>query len=86
MCELYLRAQIVGLSMPGGLAMPLSQQVLADALGMTSVHINRVLKGLRESGAMELSRGSLSILNPAKLVEIAGFDENYLHRRMNRAA
>ena len=86
MCELYLRSQAIGLSTVDGLALPLSQSVLADALGMTSVHINRVLKALREAGAMELSRGSLSILDPARLVKIAGFDENYLHRRMGRAA
>jgi CRP-like cAMP-binding protein len=86
MCELYLRAQSVGLSTSTGLAMPLSQQVLADALGMTSVHINRVLKVLREERAMDLHRGSLSILDPTRLVQIAGFDENYLHRRMSQAA
>lgn len=86
MCELCLRAEAVGLSTPTGLALPLSQQVLADALGMTSVHINRVLKVLRQSGAMTLLRGSLMITDPTKLVEIAGFDENYLHRRMGRAA
>ena len=53
---------------------------------MTSVHINRVLKALRLGGAMQLQRGSLAILDPLKLVEIAGFDENYLHRRIRRTA
>jgi DNA-binding transcriptional regulator YhcF (GntR family) len=62
--------------------LPLSQIVLADALGMTPVHINRVLKELRLAGAMELSRGSVAIISPDKLVQIAGFDENYLHRRL----
>jgi hypothetical protein len=49
---------------------------------MTPVHINRVLKELRQSGAMEIKRGSLLILDPVRLVQIAGFDDNYLHRRM----
>ena len=48
---------------------------------MTPVHINRVLRELREAGAMSLKRGSLTVLDPVKLVRIAGFDENYLHRR-----
>ncbi|MBB5716994.1 Crp/Fnr family transcriptional regulator [Sphingomonas aerophila] len=81
-CELYLRARSIGLTHDDEFALPLSQLVLADALGMTSVHINRVLKVLRLTGAMGLSRGSVTIMDPAKLVNIAGFDENYLHRRL----
>jgi hypothetical protein len=53
---------------------------------MTAVHINRVLKELRLAGAMSIKRRSVTILDTAKLVEIAGFDENYLHRRMGKAA
>lgn len=81
-CELYLRARTLGLTDDGEFDLPLSQLVLADALGMTAVHINRVLKELRLAGTMSLKRGSVSILDPVKLVQIAGFDENYLHRRM----
>lgn len=85
-CELYLRARNIGLTDGGEFALPLSQLVLADALGMTAVHINRVLKELRLSGAMALKRGSVTILDPKKLVQIAGFDENYLHRRLRQVA
>lgn len=85
-CELYLRARSIGLTGDGEFALPLSQLVLADALGMTAVHINRVLKELRLAGAMALQRGSVTIMDPAKLVQIAGFDENYLHRRLRQAA
>ncbi|RYG89572.1 MAG: Crp/Fnr family transcriptional regulator [Alphaproteobacteria bacterium] len=85
-CELYLRARSIGLAGEGEFALPLSQLVLADALGMTAVHINRVLKELRLAGAMALKRGSVIILDPIKLVQIAGFDENYLHRRLRHAA
>lgn len=79
MCELYLRSG----SRNGvdQIALPISQVVLADALGMTPVHVNRVLRELRLAGAMSLSRGSLTVIDPVKLVQIAGFDENYLHRR-----
>ena len=84
MCELYLRSiAAIGVS-ADHVALPISQIVLADALGMTPVHINRVLRDLRLAGAMELRRGSLRIIEPAKLVQIAGFDENYLHRRRGR--
>lgn len=86
MCELYLRARNIGLPSDPELDLPLSQAILADALGMTPVHINRVLKKLRLTGAMSLQRGSLRIMDPAMLVRIAGFDENYLHRRLRTAA
>lgn len=85
-CELYLRARNLGLTSGEAFDLPLSQVVLADALGMTAVHINRVFKELRLTGAMELKRGSVTILDPGKLVQIAGFDENYLHRRLRQAA
>lgn len=84
-CELYLRARNIGLTNDREFALPLSQVVLADALGMTAVHINRVLKELRLAGVMALTRGSVTILDPGKLAHIAGFDENYLHRRLRQA-
>ena len=86
MCELYLRARNIGLTAETELELPLSQLLLADSLGMTPVHLNRVLKQLRLSGAMTLKRGSLVIVDPLMLTEIAGFDENYLHRRLRLVA
>lgn len=86
MCELYLRARSIGLATEPRFALPLSQLLLADSLGMTPVHLNRVLKTLRLSGAMTLQRGSLLITDPDKLIQIAGFDENYLHRRLRKVA
>ncbi len=85
MCELYLRARNIGLEMDGTLSLPLSQILLADALGMTAVHINRVLNDLRLQGAMALRRGNLDIIDPDMLVRIAGFGDGYLHRRLRLA-
>lgn len=79
MCELYLRS--FSISSTDEVAFPISQIVVADALGMTPVHVNRILKELRLAGAMTLQRGNLLITDALKLVQIAGFDENYLHRR-----
>ncbi|MET0365421.1 MAG: Crp/Fnr family transcriptional regulator [Sphingobium sp.] len=86
MCELYLRARISGPPGETELVLPLSQLMLADSLGMTPVHLNRVLKQLRACGAMTSQRGSLQIVDPILLAKIAGFDENYLHRRLRSAA
>lgn len=86
MCELYLRARNIGLTLEPPLALPLSQLMLADSLGMTPVHLNRVMKELRASGAMTLKRGSLIVEDPGRLIQIAGFDENYLHRRLRQTS
>lgn len=86
MCELYLRARNIGLTEGAALTLPLSQVMLADAVGLTPVHVNRVLRELREDGAMRLQRGSLHIADTVRLARIAGFDENYLHRRLRVAA
>lgn len=79
--ELHLRAGNIGLTLEQSMQLPLTQTVLADALGMTPVHINRVLQTLRRQGAVELQRGTLKIHEPVVLTRIAGFDEGYLHRR-----
>ena len=86
MCELYLRARNIGLTEETHVEVPLSQAMLADSLGMTAVHINRVLKTLRLDNAMTFKRGSLTIIDPGKLAQIAGFDESYLHRRLRQVA
>ena len=86
MCELYVRASNIGLAKDGRLDLPLTQIVLGDSLGLTSVHVNRVLRKLRMSGIMELTAGSLTIADLDKLVAVAGFDGTYLHRRLRRAA
>ncbi|UUL83257.1 Crp/Fnr family transcriptional regulator [Sphingomonas qomolangmaensis] len=86
MCELYIRMHNIGLATDNQCEMPLTQVVLADAVGLTPVHVNRVLQALRQAEVMDLRSGSLTILDPAKLARIAGFDANYLHRRLKRAA
>ena len=80
--ELFLRAVRIGLSKGDAMDLPLSQTVLADALGMTPVHINRMLQELRRSGAVALGRGVLRIQDAAILTRISGFDSNYLHKRL----
>ena len=80
--ELYIRGVRTGITKGNSIELPLSQTVLADALGMTPVHINRMLQDFRRSGAVELRRGVLRILDPATLTRISGFDDNYLHRRL----
>lgn len=84
--ELYTRAVRAGVASHDEMELPLSQAVLADALGMTPVHINRTLQEIRRSGAIVLRRGVLRIQDPVALTKLSGFDENYLHRRLRKPA
>ncbi len=82
MCELYVRARTIGLTADERFEVPLTQAALGDALGLTAVHVNRVLRKLRLSGVMELTAGSLIINNITMLAQLAGFDDTYLHRKL----
>jgi CRP-like cAMP-binding protein len=57
---------------------PLSQQMLADTLGLTSIHLNRVLRSLREREWLTLNGGVVEFLNPSVLRQLVGFDPSYL--------
>ena len=86
LCELCVRAQNMGLVDQERCGLPISQIVLADALGLTPVHVNRVLRKLRLLGVMEKQARMLVVVDIVGLGVLAGFDENYLHRRLKRAA
>ncbi len=64
-----------------GFACPLTQADLGDALGLSAVHVNRVLKELREGGFVSFRGGVVQIYNRRGLVELAGFDPSYLELR-----
>jgi len=76
--ELGARLNLVGLADKTGFDCPLTQYHLADALGLSAVHVNRVLRHLREEGAVVFQKGRVSFLNHSRLTEIAGFEPAYL--------
>lgn len=78
-CELYARMKNVGLTTDYSFELPLTQEELADALGLTAVHVNRVLQRMRADGLIALKGGSLQILDYGRLQSAAGFNPNYLH-------
>jgi CRP-like cAMP-binding protein len=85
-CEMYVRADAAGLVENGLCSLPLTQEYVADALGLTAVHTNRTLQSLRETGAVEWRSGQLAVHDWPKLREIARFDPNYLHLRSTELA
>lgn len=76
--ELGARLMLVGQGTKSGYACPLSQYLLADALGLSAVHVNRVLRQLREDGLLTFRDGNVSFDDFDGLVRLAEFDLTYL--------
>ena len=79
LAEMWHRLEFVGLAEPDGYAMPLTQVELADACGTTPVHLNRIVRNLREQDICHLSRGRVTIKDRGRLEEMAKFDARYLY-------
>lgn len=76
--ELAARLKLVGVGDETGFDCPLTQYHLADALGLSAVHVNRVLRHLRELGLVTMRHGRVSITDPVGLSRLASFDITYL--------
>lgn len=85
-CELSIRMGAVGLAKDDAIALPITQSELADTMGLTPVHVNRTLQRLRSEGLITLEQRELTILDPARLAEVSGFEPNYLHLDREREA
>jgi CRP-like cAMP-binding protein len=79
MCEMLIRYRIVGETTDDSFAFPLTQEQLADATGMTVVHVNRMLQELRAEGLIKLEGKTLTVLDPKGLQRTAKYDSSYLH-------
>lgn len=78
-CELYLKQEAVGLATEHRCQIPLTQIELSDALGLTPVHFNRVLKEMREKRLIAMKAGTLAIEAWDELARACEFDPTYLH-------
>ena len=78
-CELYMRLEVVGRAAQDGYDFPLTQREVAECLGLTVVHANRIIQELRRRGLVELQNRRLTILNRGGLEGIAEFDPSYLY-------
>ncbi|QIQ85363.1 Crp/Fnr family transcriptional regulator [Erythrobacter sp.] len=76
--EVFLRLRAAGLARGGECDCPLTQNDLADATGVTSVHLNRTMQELRREGLVELKSKRLFIRDYDRLAQIAMFNPNYL--------
>jgi len=78
-CEMFVRLQLVGLTHDNQCTLPLTQRDLGDALSLSSVHVNRVLRQLRLDGLATFHHSELVLTDRSALHRIAGFDSAYLH-------
>ncbi len=77
-CELSVRYRLMEQSDGRSFRLPMTQEQLGDALGLTPVHINRTLQGLRGDGLVSFERGRVEVLDPFLLEATAEFDPGYL--------
>ena len=76
--ELSARLTLIGWSDRTGYECPLNQYLLADALGLSAVHVNRVLRALREDGLVTFRDGRVAFGNIDALISLTDFDPAYL--------
>jgi CRP-like cAMP-binding protein len=79
LCEFALRLEVAGLGEQCDYELPMTQDQLADALGLTPVHVNRTLKALEKDGFIERTKRSVKIGNWENLAALGDFDSSYLH-------
>ena len=80
LCEFSLRLKVAGLGEQTNYELPMTQDQIADATGLTSVHVNRTLKSLEAQGLIvRRSRRFIEIGDWKKLAEAGDFNSTYLH-------
>jgi CRP-like cAMP-binding protein len=78
-CEMFVRVKAMGQADADIFQMPFTQEHLADATGLSAVHVNRTMTLLRDNGLISTPRGSIIVEDWDALKELAGFDPTYLH-------
>jgi CRP-like cAMP-binding protein len=79
LCEFAVRLETRGMIHDGGFELPMTQEQLADATGLTSVHVNRVLKSLEVDGLISRRRRYIHFDNWRALQDVGDFSRRYLH-------
>lgn len=78
LCEMFLRLQVIGHVRDRAFELPLTQSVLGDVLGLSTVHVNRLISQLRTEGLVSWSQSQIQILDWDRLAAVAEFDPTYL--------
>ncbi|HXG81625.1 MAG TPA: Crp/Fnr family transcriptional regulator [Sphingomicrobium sp.] len=79
LCEFAVRLEARGIRGGDGFELPMAQEQLADATGLTPVHVNRVLKQLEADGLISRKRRHIHFPDWRLLQEVGDFNRQYLH-------
>jgi CRP-like cAMP-binding protein len=79
LCEIALRLEVAGLAADYRYELPMTQEQIADATGLTAVHVNRVLKELGRQGLITRDRRAVEIVDWDRLSGVGDFSTRYLH-------
>ena len=79
LCELAVRLESHGLADEMGYHLPMTQAELADALGLTPVHLNRVIRSLETDGLINRTKREISFPDWDRMRDVADFNARYLH-------
>ncbi len=85
-CELHIRLETVGLTKDKGFDLPVTQSDLGDTLGISNVHVNRMLQELRGKRLLSFEGKRVTIHDLDGLMGFADFDPSYLHLEKRRGA
>ena len=86
LCELAVRLDAHGLADDMGYHLPMTQAELADALGLTPVHLNRVIRSLEVDGLLVRSKRDISFPDWERMRDIADFNDRYLHLAVQKSS
>lgn len=84
LCETSARLEAAGIARDQTYELPMTQEQLGDALGLTSVHVNRVMKVLEREGLIRRRKREVAIADWQRLRRVAEFNERYLHLATKR--
>lgn len=79
LCEFAMRLEAAGLGEQTNYELPMTQEQVADTVGLTPVHVNRTLKALDAEGLTKRAKRSVTILDWKKMAEVGDFNSTYLH-------
>jgi CRP-like cAMP-binding protein len=79
LCEFALRLHAAGMAEERAYELPMTQEQIADAVGLTPVHVNRVLQTLGRTNLIHRDKRSVAILDWDALRDVGDFNSRYLH-------
>lgn len=77
--EIHIRLKAIGRAPGASFHLPVTQALLGEAIGMSAVHVNRILQQLRGERLLDFSNGVVTIYDERKLRDVGDFDPLYLH-------